>query len=115
MPKAFVIDRKDGRSGGAEWAENYQELPGQAGVSLILESTTAEGAGPRLHLHPYAETFVIRRGGATFTIGTEQVQGRAGQVLVVPAETPHTFRTHAGGYEAVHIHPADRLAITWLE
>jgi mannose-6-phosphate isomerase-like protein (cupin superfamily) len=110
-----VISRADGREDGEEWTENYEELPGGAGISIILESTTEEGVGPRLHRHPYAETFVIRRGSATFTVGTEEVVAHAGQVLVVPAETPHRFRTGPDGYEAVHIHANDRFVTEWLE
>jgi mannose-6-phosphate isomerase-like protein (cupin superfamily) len=110
-----VISRADGREDGEEWTENYEELPGGAGISIILESTTEEGVGPRLHRHPYAETFVIRRGSATFTVGTEEVVAHAGQVLVVPAETPHRFRTGPEGYEAVHIHANDRFVTEWLE
>ncbi|MFI5736579.1 cupin domain-containing protein [Kribbella sp. NPDC051587] len=112
---AFVIDRADGRDDGEGWEENYTELPGGAGVSLILESTSKEGVGPRLHLHPYAETFIIRRGSATFTVADEQVVAHAGQILVVPAETPHKFRTGPGGYEALHIHANPTFETTWLE
>jgi mannose-6-phosphate isomerase-like protein (cupin superfamily) len=111
----FVIDRVDGRLDGEDWTQDYQELPGGANVSLILESTVKAGVGPRLHQHPYAETFVIRRGSAMFTIGTEQVEGRAGQVLVVPALTPHKFVTGADGYEALHIHAGPRFVTDWLE
>jgi mannose-6-phosphate isomerase-like protein (cupin superfamily) len=111
----YLIDRADGRADGDDWAQNYTELPGAANVSLILESTTAVGVGPRLHLHPYAETFVIRRGSATFTIGAEQIEGRAGQVLIVPPGTPHTFRTGPQGYEAIHIHANPTFETTWLE
>ena len=112
---AFAIDRSDGRDDGEDWTENYQELPGDASISIILESTTQAGAGPRLHQHPYAETFIIRRGSATFTVGSEQLIGRAGQVLVVPADTPHKFSTDEGGYEAVHIHAHPRFVTEWLE
>lgn len=111
----LVVARADGRDDGEQWTENYQHLPGAAGVSLILESTTRSGQGPRLHRHPYAETFVIRRGSATFTLGGETVIGRAGQVLVAPAGVPHTFRTGPEGYEAVHIHASDAFGTEWLE
>jgi mannose-6-phosphate isomerase-like protein (cupin superfamily) len=111
----FVIDRADGRQDGEDWTENYDELPGGANVSIILESTTRAGVGPRLHQHPYAETFIIRRGSAVFTIGSEQVQGRAGQILVVPAMTPHKFSTGDGGYEGVHIHASSEFVTEWLE
>ena len=112
---AYVLDRTDGRDDGENWTENYQELPGGANVSIILESTYRAGVGPRLHRHPYAETFVLRRGSATFTIGSEQLVGRAGQVIVVPAETPHAFATGPDGYEAVHIHASPRFVTEWLE
>ncbi|MDV3223095.1 cupin domain-containing protein [Intrasporangium sp.] len=114
-----VITRSDGRDDGEDWTENYERLPGGAGISIILESTTKEGVGPRLHQHPYAETFIIRRGTATFTIGSgdaaHEVVGRAGQVLVVPAGTPHRFRTGQGGYEAVHVHANAEFITEWLE
>ena len=112
---AYAIDRADGRDDGEDWTENYEELPGAANISIILESTSKAGVGPRLHQHPYAETFIIRRGSATFTVGTDELQGRAGQVLVVPANTPHKFSTGADGYEAVHIHANARFVTEWLE
>jgi len=112
---AFTIDRADGRDDGEDWTENYQELPGGAGISIILESTMQAGVGPRLHQHPYAETFIIRRGSATFTVGSETVEGHAGQILVVPANTPHKFATGPGGYEAVHIHANPEFVTEWLE
>ena len=111
----FVIDRADGRDDGEDWTGSYEELPGGAGISIILQSTDRAGIGPRLHRHPYAETFLIRRGSATFTVGTEQVEAHAGQMLVVPAGTPHMFRTGAHGYEAVHIHASTRFVTEWLE
>ncbi len=111
----FVIDRADGRADGEEWTENYEELPGSANISIILEATTQAGVGPRLHQHPYAETFIIRRGSATFTVGTDEFEAHAGQVLVVPAETPHKFSTGPHGYEAVHIHANPRFVTDWLE
>ena len=48
----FAIDRSDGREDGEDWTENYEELPGGANISIILESTTKAGVGPRLHKHP---------------------------------------------------------------
>ena len=112
---AFVVERADGRDDGEDWTENYEELPGGVGVSLIFESTTKEGVGPRLHLHHYPETFIIRRGSATFTVGDAQLVGRAGQIIVVPAETPHKFSTGPDGYEAIHIHENSTFETIWLE
>lgn len=111
----LIVDRPDGREGAEGWDANYERLPGGAGISLILESTTREGAGPPLHRHPYPETFIIRRGSATFTIDGDEVVGRAGQVLVAPAMVPHTFRTGPDGYEAVHVHESDHIVQEVLE
>jgi quercetin dioxygenase-like cupin family protein len=112
---AFVVPRTDGRADGEEWTESYELLPGGANVSIILESTREAGVGPRLHRHPYAETFIIRRGSATFTIGSQQIQGKAGNIVVAPAQTPHTFSTGPDGYEAVHIHANASFVTEWLE
>lgn len=111
----LIISRADGQDDGEDWTEDFQQLPGDPGISIILESISQPNHGPRLHKHPYAETFIIRRGSATFTIGSSQVTGRAGQILVVPAETPHKFSTGPDGYEAVHIHAGPRFVTDWLE
>ena len=85
-------------------------------VSIMREYIARPGAGPRLHRHPYIETFVIRAGRALFTVGDEQVVGNGGQVLVVPALVDHRFEVLDGGtYEATHIHASDRFITEWLE
>ncbi|MEU4253007.1 cupin domain-containing protein [Amycolatopsis sp. NPDC026612] len=87
-----------------------------AGVSVIRESTDTVGSGPRLHQHPYTETLVILRGRARFTVGGEERDGGAGDVVVVPAGTPHKFAVLGPGvYEAVHIHESDHFITEWLE
>lgn len=111
----LVVNRSNPQDGGENWTENYENLPGEAGISIILESTLEAGHGPRLHKHQYAETFIIRRGSATFTIGETEVVGRAGQILVVPPDTAHKFVTGPGGYEAIHIHANSTFETEWLE
>ena len=58
---------------------------------------------------------MIRRGSAVFTVAPETVTGHAGQVLVVPARIPHSFRTGPDGYAAIHIHAHPRFVTEWLE
>jgi mannose-6-phosphate isomerase-like protein (cupin superfamily) len=95
---------------------NFEGRDVGSGISVIRESTDVVGAGPRLHRHPYPETFVIIRGRARFTVGDEQRDGGAGDVLVVPAHTPHKFAVLGPGvYEAVHIHESDHFVTEWLE
>lgn len=83
-------------------------------VSLIFEDGAEVGSGPRLHQHPYPETFVVNAGRALFTIGDREIEGSAGQTLVAPANTPHKFVV-LQKYSAVHIHEADSFATDWLE
>lgn len=111
-----VITRRDGRIGGEDWAENTEGKPYGAGVSIILESTDEVGSGPRLHQHPYPETFVIRLGRALFTVAGEEIVGEAGQILVVPPNTPHKFAVLGPGrFESVNIHANDEFVTEWLE
>ena len=85
-------------------------------ISIIQEYTDTPGSGPRLHQHPYSETFIIRRGAARFTVADEVLVGSGGQVLVVPAFTPHKFEVLDGAFfESVHIHANDRFVTEWLE
>ncbi|WP_136056932.1 cupin domain-containing protein [Microbacterium sp. K24] len=85
-------------------------------VSIMREYITTPGRGPRLHRHPYAETFVIHHGRALFTVGDEQVVGVGGQILVVPSLVSHRFEVLDGGtYEATHVHASDRFVTEWLE
>lgn len=95
------------------------ELQGRdygASVSLIMVSTDEIGAGPRLHRHPYDETFVIQRGAAEFTVGDRVLTGRAGQIIVVPAMTPHKFaKVGDERLEMTDIHASDVFVTEWLE
>jgi mannose-6-phosphate isomerase-like protein (cupin superfamily) len=78
-------------------------------------STDEVGAGPALHQHPYDETFVIASGQAEFVVGDTVVIGRAGQIIVVPAFTPHTFaKIGAQRLEMTDIHANDHFITEWL-
>jgi mannose-6-phosphate isomerase-like protein (cupin superfamily) len=100
----------DGMNGQFEGREHG------AGVSVILVSTDRDGAGPKLHRHPYDETFVIHRGEALFTVGDRELTTRGGQVVVVPAVTPHKFaKTGAGRLEMTNIHASEVFVTEWLE
>jgi mannose-6-phosphate isomerase-like protein (cupin superfamily) len=70
--------------------------------------------GPDLHRHPYDETFFVRAGGAAFSDGTTIVEARAGDLVVVPAGTPHRFDGLQDGVEMIDIHASDRFSTEWL-
>jgi quercetin dioxygenase-like cupin family protein len=76
----------------------------------------APGEGPRLHRHPYSETFCVQAGRARFEVDGRAVEAGAGDVVVAPAGSPHRFR--AIGDERlrlVAIQAAPKMETTWLE
>jgi quercetin dioxygenase-like cupin family protein len=76
-------------------------------VSFFVGTFDA-GTGPGLHRHPYDETFIVEAGSATFTVGDETLELEAGQIAVVPANTPHKF-VSGEGFRLISISPSDRM------
>ena len=87
-----------------------------ANICVIANHIDAPGAGPRLHRHPYAETFVIRSGRALFTIGESKVEAGAGDILVVAPDTPHKFENLGPGpLDTIDVHENGTFITEWLE
>ncbi len=86
-----------------------------ATVSLIFDHSEP-GHGPRLHQHPYDETWVVIEGTLTFQSGERQLPAGPGDIVIVPAATPHKF-TNSGSARAhlVCIHASPRFETEWLE
>lgn len=73
------------------------------------------GDGPGLHHHPYAETFIIEEGQATFTVGEDTIVAHAGDIVVAPADVPHGFvNSGSGVLRSVNIHPVAEMKTVWL-
>jgi mannose-6-phosphate isomerase-like protein (cupin superfamily) len=84
-------------------------------VSFLLVDA-APGQGPVLHKHAYAEVFVVLEGTATFIAGHEERLVRAGEIVVVPADTPHRFFNSGDAtLRQVDIHVSPRFVTEWLE
>jgi mannose-6-phosphate isomerase-like protein (cupin superfamily) len=86
-----------------------------ATVSLILDHSEP-GQGPRLHRHPYDETWVVHEGNLTFQLGEERVQVGAGDIVIAPPEVPHKFVNDGPGRSSmvcIHAHPT--MVTEWLE
>lgn len=49
------------------------------------------GEGPPLHVHPYSETWIVKRGKGRFTAGNEVIEAGPNDILVVPPNVPHKF------------------------
>jgi mannose-6-phosphate isomerase-like protein (cupin superfamily) len=88
----------------------------RAGVDItIFVVRTPPGRWVDLHVHPYAETFLLLEGRGRWTRGDEVVELEPDQILVVPPETPHGFR-NVGDEPllVVSVHERGTLQQTWL-
>jgi mannose-6-phosphate isomerase-like protein (cupin superfamily) len=88
---------------------------GGVGICVIFVDA-APGEGPRLHRHPYPEVFINQAGEALFVAGDEERTVGPGEVVVVPAGTPHKFRNVGDGrLRQIDIHVSSRFSTEWLE
>ena len=68
------------------------------GALSMFEEHNEPGAGPPLHVHHDAdEIFTIVSGAYKFICGGTVIEGRAGDVVLVPRGTPHTFLNSGAG------------------
>src|SRR5262249_52747518 len=100
-----------GDASGAE-IEGYKH---GAQVTVLLEHMP-QGRGPRLHSHPYGETWVVVEGRVAFSNGTETRKATAGDVVYVAPDEPHKFTALSEGrIKMVCIHQSERFVTNWLE
>ena len=112
MSEARVI-----KADSLQFSENSDVFYGHehgAQVSFFL-SHHKPGTGPKLHKHPYEEIFIVQEGDVLFTVGEETIEAGPGDIIVVPAETPHKFTSRGATHRQVSIHPAPRMEQEWLE
>lgn len=108
--------RADAATDDVDWNESIEGATIGSQVSLIFVYSPRDGAGPKLHRHPYTETFVVRHGRALFTVGEERLEAVGGQVLVVPALMPHKFAVIGGEpFVSTNIHANATFETEWLE
>jgi quercetin dioxygenase-like cupin family protein len=86
-----------------------------ATISLILDESEP-GQGPRLHQHPYDETWVVIEGNLTFQTGDERLAAGPGDIVIVPPGLPHKFTNDGPGRsKLVCIHANPSFVTDWLE
>jgi quercetin dioxygenase-like cupin family protein len=106
MPVIRAGARKDANVKGADHG---------ASISLILDESDP-GQGPRLHRHPYDETWVVQEGHLTFQCGDEHWELGAGDIVIVPPGVAHKFTNDGPGRsKLVCIHASPTFIGEWLE
>jgi quercetin dioxygenase-like cupin family protein len=86
-----------------------------ATISVILDHSDP-GQGPRLHRHPYDETWLVVAGKPTFQVGDTRHRVGPGDIVIVPPGAPHKFTNDGPARsELVCIHARPTFETEWLE
>ena len=102
----------DERSGQLDWRGAVEGADLNSDVTILFFFTEEVGKGPRWHVHPYDEIFIIKRGRARFKIGEEYIDAKEGDVLVGPAAVPHKYENLGPGpLESIDVH----LSREWIQ
>jgi mannose-6-phosphate isomerase-like protein (cupin superfamily) len=81
-------------------------------VTVLTFGNDTPGEGPRLHVHPYDETFVVIEGRARFFVGDQVIEAVAGEVVLGPKGVPHRFENLGPGrLQTIDIHHSPR----WIQ
>lgn len=111
-----VIKREDWAEHPARWQGEVELGDFGGDLCIIFNYIAGTGGGPRLHKHPYAETFIVRSGTGLFTLGDREITATEGHILIAPANTPHKFSNIGPGpLETIDIHSSRKLITEWLE
>ncbi|MGZ6564059.1 MAG: cupin domain-containing protein [Solirubrobacteraceae bacterium] len=106
MPFIKAVTLKKGNLKGADHG---------ATISVILDHS-GPGQAPRLHRHPYDETWVVQEGNVTFQLADERHQAVPGDIVIAPPGAPHKFTNQGPGRsKLVCIHASPTFETEWLE
>lgn len=85
------------------------------GISFFLVNAPP-GDGPQLHRHDYDEVIVVQEGRATCVAGDEEREVKTGDVIVIPAGTPHSFvNSGETPLRQIDIHASPKFVTEWLD
>lgn len=74
-------------------------------VTVLTYGNDTPGEGPRLHVHPYDETFIVIEGRARFFVGDAVIDAQAGEVVLGPKAVAHRFENLGPGrLQTIDIH-----------
>ena len=110
--KPVRVDKADWATMDTLWRGRFEGKSVGTDVTVLFYATDEIGKGPVLHVHPYDEIFIIRRGNALFTVGEEKIEAEAGDIVFGPANIPHKFQNLGPGpLETTDIH----LSPEWIQ
>ena len=113
--KPLLLKRDDWASDPQLWKGRFEGRDIGTSVTVLFYATEEIGQGPRWHVHPYDEIFIVRAGRALFTVGDEKIEAEAGEILLGPADVPHKYHSIGPGrLETTDIHLSDRWVQTNL-
>ena len=76
-----------------------------AGNYSLIEQIMPEGAAPPPHVHPYgAEAFYLLEGGIVYRAGDETLEAAAGDFVVIPRNTIHSFEVKNGSAHVLNFY-----------
>jgi mannose-6-phosphate isomerase-like protein (cupin superfamily) len=85
-------------------------------VTVLAYGNDTPGQGPKLHVHPYDETFIVIQGRARFFVGEEVIEAGVGEAVLGPAGVPHRFENLGPGrLQTIDVHHSTRWIQTDLE
>lgn len=94
------------------WTGYLEGTDIRTAITVIAYGTDEVGGGPRLHVHPFPETFIIVEGRARFFVGDATIDAGAGDVVHGPAGLPHRFENIGPGrLQTIDIHHSP----TWIQ
>lgn len=74
----------------------------------VLDIFHSPNLGPSLHKHPKgSETFYIIEGDYHFILNGKSINGKPGDTIFVPKDTPHRFEVGPKGGHAIVISPPE--------
>lgn len=98
------------------WKGSAPGLSLGSAVTVLAYGTDEIGVGPRLHVHPYDETFIVVQGRARFFVGNAVLEAEAGEVVLGPAGLPHRFENLGPGrLQTIDIHHSPEWIQTDLD
>ena len=98
------------------WNGGWNGADGATDVSFLFAEKTKPGVGPKLHRHDYDEVQIVRRGRALYLVDGEEVLANEGDIIVIPAGTPHLVRTVDDEiHDVISVHLSGRMKAEWLE